>query len=132
MLHRIYIDESGDRGRKPGSSNHFVASAVVIRDHEDAKVRSELASSKSAMNLGTSTTLHFRKLSHPRRVKICQDIARYSIACVTNVIICKHKLTPFPIVTFAHLKRFKASKLHEHREALYQSPTRIHWKAFHW
>jgi hypothetical protein len=30
------------------------------------------------------------------------------------------------VVTFAHLKRFKASKLHNYREALWHSPTSIH------
>jgi hypothetical protein len=34
------------------------------------------------------------------------------------------------IVTFAHLKRFRASKLHDYREALLHSSTRIHWPSF--
>lgn len=34
------------------------------------------------------------------------------------------------IVTFAHLKRFKAVKLHSYREALRHSPTSIHWPSF--
>lgn len=34
------------------------------------------------------------------------------------------------IVTFAHLKRFKTSKLHSYREALRHSPTSVHWPSF--
>jgi hypothetical protein len=34
------------------------------------------------------------------------------------------------ILTFAHLKRFRYSKLHNYREALRHSPTSIHWPAF--
>lgn len=34
------------------------------------------------------------------------------------------------IVTFAHLKRFKASKLHEYREALRATSTQVHWPSF--
>jgi Protein of unknown function (DUF3800) len=33
-------------------------------------------------------------------------------------------------VTFAHLKRFKAAKLHDYREALCHSSTSIHWPSF--
>lgn len=34
------------------------------------------------------------------------------------------------IVTFAHLKRFKADKLHDYIEALRHAPTSIHWPSF--
>lgn len=34
------------------------------------------------------------------------------------------------IVTFAHLKRFPAKKLHDYREALRRSPRGIHWPSF--
>jgi hypothetical protein len=33
-------------------------------------------------------------------------------------------------VTFAHLKRFPAAKLHDYRKALYQSSKSIHWPSF--
>ena len=34
------------------------------------------------------------------------------------------------VVTFAHIRRFKARKLHDYREALQRSDTNIHWPAF--
>lgn len=34
------------------------------------------------------------------------------------------------VVTFAHIRRFKARKLHEYRDALRRSATQIHWPAF--
>jgi hypothetical protein len=167
VLHRVYIDESGNRGRAPGSSDHFVVSAVVVREHEDAKVRAELATSKQTIGVTAGNVLHFRKLTHPRKVKACQDVSNFSIACVTSVIVCKRMLKPFPsgglsyisqpdplylwavrlllervswfirdhgggssVVTFAHLTRFKAQKLHNYRQALFHSPTNIHWPSF--
>lgn len=34
------------------------------------------------------------------------------------------------IVTFSHLKRFKTHKLHEYRQALLNTDTKIHWPSF--
>ncbi len=166
---RTYIDEAGDRGRSAGSTRHFLVAAVVVRDADDAQVRAEHAATTAALGRHPSHALHFRKLTHPQKVKACQDVASSSVAMVTSTIVVKPALSgglpstgaaayitrPDPlylyavrlllervswyirdngggssVVTFAHLKRFKAAKLHEYRRALERSPTKIHWPAF--
>jgi len=168
-MHRVYIDEAGDRGVKPTSSDHFVASAIIVADPLDAQVRTELANLKQQLTRQPWHVLHFRKLTHPQKVKATQDIAASSIATITNVILCKRQLAgvgilaaarayithPDPmylyalrllleriswwirdhgggssIVTFAHVKNFRAQKLHDYRNALQMSQTSIHWPSF--
>ena len=95
MLYRIYIDEAGDRGRARGSSEHFVVSAVIVRDENDATVREQLNTSKAILGLQPENVLHFRKLSHSKKVKICQEIGGFSVGCVISTVICKRRLEPF-------------------------------------
>jgi hypothetical protein len=38
-LFRVYIDESGDRGRSPSSSPFFIFAAVIVEDHDEPTVR---------------------------------------------------------------------------------------------
>ncbi|MDT5335351.1 MAG: hypothetical protein QOD90_856 [Mycobacterium sp.] len=168
-MFRVYIDEAGDRGHHPDSSEHFVVSAVIVRDQDEAAARNALATLRTTLGRQSGHVLHFRKLTHARKVKACQDAARFPIACITNVIVCKTKIAgQIPgggfayikqadpmylyavrllleriswyvdengggpaIVTFAHLTRFPAVKLHNYRQALTYSPTEIRWNAFH-
>jgi hypothetical protein len=91
-VYRIYIDEAGDRGHRPNSSDHFVVSAIVIRDSDDAAVRAHLATLRTAVGRHVGHVLHFRNLTHSRKIKACQDIAAMPIAAITNVILCKRKI----------------------------------------
>jgi hypothetical protein len=91
----VYVDESGDRGRAPGSSNHFIVSAVIVLDANDAAVRAELSAAKQSIGLNPANVLHFRKLSHGRQVRLCREVANFSIAAITNVIVCKRHIGPF-------------------------------------
>jgi hypothetical protein len=165
---RVYIDEAGDRGHHRASSKHFVVSAVVVRDEDDAALRSELAALRGALGRHPRHVLHFRKLTHAQKVKACQDIAGFPVATISNVVFCKTKLAgPIPggglayikqadpmylyavrlllervswyvdehgggpaILTFAHLTRFPALKLHNYRAALVNAPTEIRWRTF--
>jgi Protein of unknown function (DUF3800) len=89
---RVYIDEAGDRGRHAASSDHFVVSAVIVKDNLDAMARAELNALRSALGRHPGHVLHFRNLSHSQKIKACQDIAASSIECITNVVFCKRKL----------------------------------------
>lgn len=167
-LRRVYIDEAGDRGVATGSSRYFVVSALIVDGASDGSAREGLRQLKRTLGRRSGETLHFRKLSHPQKVKSCQEVAGLPVQCLTSVVLCKQTLnTPFPdgdlayiaqpdpmylwairllleriswfirdngggtsIVTFAHLKRFPAKKLHDYREALRRSPTGIHWPSF--
>jgi Protein of unknown function (DUF3800) len=95
LLYRVYIDEAGDRGRASGSSEHFVVSAVVVRDENDAAVREQLNTSKALLGFQPETVLHFRKLSHSKKVKICQEIGGFSVGCIISTVVCKRRLEPF-------------------------------------
>ena len=169
-MFRVYIDEAGDRGHHPKSSKHFVVSAVVVRDQDEATLRAELAALRQTLGRHPGHLLHFRNLTHPQKLKACQDVAGSCCATITNVVFCKAKIAgQIPvgggtayikqadpmylyavrlllervswyvdengggpaIVTFAHLTRFPAMKLHNYREALRHSQTQIRWKAFH-
>lgn len=156
MLYRVYVDEAGDRGISPASSKHFVVSAVVVADEHDTTVRAEHAKLVQTLGRHSGHVLHFRKLTHPQKVKAAQDIGGSAIATITSVIIHKGPLgKPLPagsmahisrpdpmylwalrlvlervswyvdehggtdaIVTFAHVRHFKAEKLHNYRRAL--------------
>jgi len=96
LLHRVYIDEAGDRGRAPRSSDHFVVSAVVVRDESDATVREELNAAKARIGLQPGNVVHFRKLPHSKKVRICRDVSGFSLDRITSVVICKKQLEPFP------------------------------------
>ena len=169
MLYRVYVDEAGDRGMSPTSSTHFVVSAVIVADSSDATVRQELAVTRTALGRGPGHVLHFQKLTHSQRLKAAQDLAGFSIAAVTNVVIHKNLLgQPMPagnvsfisrpdpmylwalrlllervswycdehgsgeaIVTFAHVRHFKAQKLHDYRRALSLTPgVQIRWPVY--
>jgi Protein of unknown function (DUF3800) len=93
MLYRVYVDEAGDRGTAGRSSAHFVVSAVIVDDGADAQVRAELADLRKALGRGAGKALHFQKLTHSQRLKAAQDLAEFSIAKVTNVIITKREFT---------------------------------------
>lgn len=69
---------------------------MVVRDEFDATVREELARAKNQVGLTSGNVIHFRKLSHAKKVRICRDISGFSLACITNVVVCKKKLEPFP------------------------------------
>lgn len=160
MLYRVYVDEAGDRGVSPTSSKHFVVSGVVVADAHDAAARAERANLAQVLGRQQGQVLHFRKLTHPQKVKAAQEIGRSTIAAITNVIIYKgplgkplsagnmaHISRPDPmylwalrlllervswyvgehggtdaIVTFAHVRHFKAEKLHNYRQALELTP----------
>jgi hypothetical protein len=90
---RVYIDEAGDRGRHATSSDHFVVSAVIVRDSLDATARAELDALRTALGRHPGHVLHFRNLSHSQKIKACQDLAASSIECIANVVFCKRTLT---------------------------------------
>jgi hypothetical protein len=92
LLYRVYVDEAGDRGLSPRSSQHFVVSAVVVADAEDAAVRAQLSATRAAVGRNPRHVIHFQKLTHSQRLKAAQDLAQFSIAMVTNVVVRKDLL----------------------------------------
>jgi hypothetical protein len=169
-LYRVYVDEAGDRGISDSSGCHFVVSAVVVADEEDAALRAQLATLRAELGRHPGHVLHFVKFSHSQRLKAVQEIASSSAATIINVIVHKdligqplptggmaHISRPDPmylwalrlllervswfvdeaggdgaVVTFAHLKGFRADKLHHYRAALEATPeVDIRWAILH-
>ncbi|MEX1143057.1 MAG: DUF3800 domain-containing protein [Thermoleophilaceae bacterium] len=89
MSWRIYIDEAGDRGVSEQSSAHFVASAVAVRDSDDARARAELDRLRDSLGRQPGQVLHFQRFSHSQRLKAVQDLTASSIAAIFNVVLCK-------------------------------------------
>ncbi|HET6997247.1 MAG TPA: DUF3800 domain-containing protein [Solirubrobacterales bacterium] len=168
LLHRVYVDEAGDRGISKRSGCHFVVSGVVVADPNEGELRDCLRRLRTDLGRGPDDVLHFVKFSHSQRLKAVQDIAASPLATVINVIVHKDLIgQPFPsgnmahisrpdpmylwalrlllervswfvddaggdaIVTFAHLKGFKAQKLHDYRAALEgNGDTGVRWSVF--
>ena len=167
-MYRVYIDEAGDRGHHPNSSDYFVVSGVVVSDFDEAAARAQLGTLRTVVGRHSGHVLHFRNLTHSQKIKACQGIAAMPIAAIANVIVCKRALEgQLPsgghphikqadpmylyairlllervswyvdehgsgpaIVTFGHLTRFPAAKLHNYRAALGYSTTEIRWNAY--
>jgi len=91
-LYRVYVDEAGDRGLRPGASTHFVVSAVLVQDSSESQVRSGLADLRQELGRHPGHVMHFRKLSHLQKVRATQAVASFPIESITNVIVCKQHL----------------------------------------
>ncbi len=75
ITHFSFVDESGDRGTRATSSNHFALGAYVIdRNHETA-VRGALAQLRREFNLPSGATLHFHKLSHHKKLRTVEVLS---------------------------------------------------------
>lgn len=91
-LHRVYIDEAGDRGSKPGSSDHFAVSAIIVRDALDAPLRTEIGALRQRLGRQPQQVLHFRKLTHSQKLHATDSLNASCCAVVVNVIVCKRHL----------------------------------------
>src|SRR6476619_3064011 len=106
MLYRAYVDEAGDRGISARSDRHFVVSAIIVADSAVAQLRGELAELRAALGRHPGHTLHFVKFSHSQRLKAVQDIAGFSLAAITNVIVHKNLIgQPRPAGNMAHISK---------------------------
>lgn len=91
MDYRVYIDEAGDRGHKAGSTEHFVIAAAIFQDALDSRAQAELSALKLLLGRNSGEVLHFRKLTHPQKVKLCQEVPRMSLAALSTVTLCKRR-----------------------------------------
>lgn len=106
MLYRVYVDEAGDRGISAGSDRHFVVSAVIVPDSGDAQLRSDLAELRASLGRHPGHVLHFVKFNHSQRLKAAQDVARFSFAAITNVIVHKDLIgQPHPAGETSYIAR---------------------------
>jgi hypothetical protein len=100
------VDEAGDRGVSSASDRHFVVSAVIVRDRDDATLRAGLAKLRTVLGRHDGHVLHFQKFSHSQRLKAAQDVAGFPIAAITNVVVNKDLIgEPLPAGDMAFISR---------------------------
>jgi len=106
MAHLLaYIDESGQRASTTASSDHFVMSAVVMRETRRSEATDLLAKLRSDLGREPGQELHWKKLrSHSSRLHAAQSIGSASCIVITSVIVCKrHISTSLPTEDHAYL-----------------------------
>ncbi|WP_081689823.1 DUF3800 domain-containing protein [Leifsonia xyli] len=94
VLH-AYIDESGDRGHTPKASDHFILSAVVVRDSNSDKINGLLEGLRADLRKPSGNYLTWKNIrSHTDRMRIAQVIAGQQWLRVISVVACKRHLPP--------------------------------------
>lgn len=83
-----YIDESGDEGFnfKPGVSEWFALSAVIVRRTDDLKMVELTNGVKRRLGKPIKKALHFRDLKHEHRVFFVDRIASTKLRTVSIVV----------------------------------------------
>jgi len=85
----VFIDESGDTGRKiaQGSSRYFVVSLVLFKDHDEAQncdQRIELL--KSELGRDKDSEFHFQDNSEGVRMAFLEAVSRYDFTYFAVII----------------------------------------------
>jgi hypothetical protein len=93
-----YVDESGDEGFSfslvpgRGSSRWFVLSAALVRVQEDGDTVTLMRDLRSAFGLPTCRQVHFRKLTHSRKMEWGKRIGSSHVRTV-SIAIQKQELS---------------------------------------
>ncbi|WP_328452018.1 DUF3800 domain-containing protein [Amycolatopsis sp. NBC_00438] len=107
-----FIDESGQRGRSPRSSDHFVMTAAVVPGTSLQESASVLAQLRVDLGRRPGDTLHWSNLkTHPQRLHLARTLGAQNWLTVSSVVVCKRHLpTPSPfdgddgyLFTLSHL-----------------------------
>lgn len=81
----VYIDESGDEGFSfgTGSTNWFILSAVITQKTTDVETVKLIDRIREVVGISEGNPLHFRNLSHERRLPLIYEIANANLRAVT-------------------------------------------------
>ena len=86
-----YIDESGDEGYAPGSSEWFILGALIVKTANDLAVSHAIDRIKTRLNVSPRRPLHWRDLSHAKKKVVIQELASEPIL-ISTVAMCKKRL----------------------------------------
>lgn len=155
LLH-AFIDEAGQRSRSGNASDHFVMSAVIVRDTSLADVAAATAQLRLDLGRRPGDTLHWQNLKqHSKRLHAARTLAAMPVR-VSSVVVCKRHLTSAipdedfaylftfrfllerlswlarassttTTYTLAHVVRFPIANLREYERRLRSSKTSIEW-----
>lgn len=82
-----YVDEAGDDGCTPKSSEWLILSAVVTNKATDARtLKTVFDSSRLVLNKSEQKPFHFRRLPHHQRVPYVSQIAGAPVAAITVLV----------------------------------------------
>jgi hypothetical protein len=92
-LYRVFVDESGDRGSSPTSSDIFVLAAVIVRDADLPRVVAGLEDINAAMNKPPGTALHWAEniKTHQARKMVAKQLGTLPMT-LTNVVVMKRSM----------------------------------------
>lgn len=147
-----FIDEAGVRARTLSSSEHFVMSAVVVKDPRLAEAESMVAQLRADLGRRPGDTLHWQNFKqHAQRLHAAKTIGQAPFLKVCSVVVCKRHLEGRQLnddqaylytfrfllerlswlakehgyelrYTLAHIVRFKLSTLRQYEEILRGTP----------
>lgn len=85
-----FIDEAGDRSLRARASDHFVMSAVVIREVDLPTVASRQANLRTELNRRPGDALHWQNIKqHSQRLHAAQTIGGLEEITISTVVVCK-------------------------------------------
>jgi hypothetical protein len=155
---QAFVDEAGQRARTTSSSDHFVLSAVLIKDADLAVVARQQAALRVSLNRRPGDPIHWRNVkSHSQRLHAARSLAAMPVT-ISSVVVCKRHLAgalpdedhaylytlrfllerlswwgrdrgTMVSYTIAHVVRFKLSKLRQYENRLRGLPgCEIRWQ----
>ncbi len=156
MLH-AFIDEAGQRSATTAGSDHFVMSAVLVRDTRLAEVKALQADLRRQLRRQPDQQLHWNQLRRPAdRVTAAAGLGGMPVKIV-SVVVFKRHLKQLPhenlaymftfrmllerlswiagqendqvTYTLAHVRRFPLWKLRQYESNLRSDPGSINWFA---
>ena len=98
ISHFAFVDESGDRGTRKKSSQHLAFGAYVVRKTDEPQVRAALAQIRSEFGMQAGAHLHFKSLSHHKKVRAIEVLSATPITCFI-VALCKRGGLPKGTIT---------------------------------
>lgn len=88
-----YIDEAGGRSRSAKSSDHFVMSAVLLRESDLPKAAGLLAQLRLDLKRRPGDVLHWRNLKgHSLKLHMAKTLGQTEYLGVCSVVVCKRHL----------------------------------------
>lgn len=89
----LFVDESGERGRGPKASNHFILGGIAIREKNLHLVAPLLARLREATQRRVDDHMHWNKIRpHAMRLHVAQELGRQSWLRSISIVVCKRHL----------------------------------------
>ncbi|WP_170026430.1 DUF3800 domain-containing protein [Actinomadura oligospora] len=90
-LLRVYVDETGDRGRQATSSPYFAFAAVLIADEDEPELRATMSMLRREMKVPHARALHWKDhvKTFPRRQYVSRSLSAVDGLKIIYVVVEK-------------------------------------------